>query len=52
MKKLTVGMLAHVDAGKTTLIESILYLGGVLKTPGRVDHGDAYLDTESLEKER
>ena len=52
MKKLTIGMLAHVDAGKTTLIESILYMGGILKTPGRVDHGDAYLDTEALEKER
>ncbi len=52
MKKISIGILAHVDAGKTTLTESILYRSGVIKTPGRVDNGDAYLDTESLEKKR
>ena len=52
MKRLTIGVLAHVDAGKTTLNESLLYLGGQLKKPGRVDHGDAFLDTDSQEKQR
>ncbi len=52
MKKLSIGILAHVDAGKTTLTESILYRSGVIRTLGRVDNGDAYLDTESLEKKR
>lgn len=51
-KKLVVGILAHVDAGKTTLAESMLYLGGQLKRPGRVDHGDAFLDNFALERER
>lgn len=51
-KKLVVGILAHVDAGKTTLAESILYLGGRLKEPGRVDHGDAFLDHFAMERER
>ncbi len=49
---LTVGLLAHVDAGKTTLAESMLYLTGVIKKPGRVDHQDAFLDTHELEKAR
>jgi len=44
MKKV-VGILAHVDAGKTTLSEAMLYLGGARRTLGRVDHGDAFLDT-------
>lgn len=47
-----IGILAHVDAGKTTLAESILYLSGTIKKPGRVDHGNAYLDTDALEKAR
>ncbi len=46
------GVLAHVDAGKTTLSEALLYCAGVLRTPGRVDHGDAYLDNFTLERER
>ena len=52
MKKLTVGILAHVDAGKTTLSESLLYLTGTIRSLGRVDHGNAFLDTDALEKER
>ncbi len=52
MKKLVIGILAHVDAGKTTLTESILYRSGKLRSMGRVDHGDAYLDTAEMEKER
>lgn len=50
--KLAVGILAHVDAGKTTLAESILYLTGSIRKPGRVDHQDAFLDTYDLERER
>lgn len=52
MKKLVIGILAHVDAGKTTLSESILYLSGSIRKLGRVDHGDAFLDTYELERER
>ena len=52
MDKLTVGILAHVDAGKTTLSEALLYRGGVLRRLGRVDHADAFLDTDALERER
>ncbi|HAS74777.1 MAG TPA: translation elongation factor G [Clostridiales bacterium UBA8960] len=52
MKKMTVGILAHVDAGKTTLSESMLYLSGKIKKMGRVDNRDAYLDTYALEKTR
>lgn len=52
MKHLVLGILAHVDAGKTTLSEGLLYCAGALKAPGRVDHGDAFLDTYSLERER
>ena len=52
MKKLVTGLLAHVDAGKTTLSEGLLYLGGEIRKLGRVDHGDAFLDTYELEKER
>ena len=44
--------MAHVDAGKTTLAEGLLYLGGVLRRLGRVDHGDAFLDTAEVERER
>ena len=39
-KRLTIGILAHVDAGKTTLSEALLYLSGKIRTPGRVDHSD------------
>ncbi len=46
------GLLAHVDAGKTTLSEGLLYACGALKKLGRVDHGDAFLDTDPMEKER
>lgn len=52
MDKLSIGILAHVDAGKTTLSEAMLYAGGMLKKLGRVDHGDAFLDTETLEQMR
>ena len=52
MKKITIGILAHVDAGKTTLSEGMLYLGGAIKKLGRVDHQDAFLDHDQLEKER
>ena len=52
MKRLTVGILAHVDAGKTTLSEALLYNAGVIDRLGRVDKGNTFLDTFSLEKER
>ena len=52
MKKLAIGILAHVDAGKTTLTEGLLYVGGALRRLGRVDHRDAFLDTFALERER
>ncbi len=51
-KHLCLGVLAHVDAGKTTLTEALLYRGGALRRLGRVDHGDAFLDTDALERER
>ena len=50
MEKLVIGILAHVDAGKTTLSEGILYLTGKIRKLGRVDHKDAYLDTYNLER--
>ena len=52
MKKLSLGILAHVDAGKTTLTESLLFDTGMIRSAGRVDNGDAFLDTETLEKKR
>jgi len=52
MDKLAVGILAHVDAGKTTLTEAMLYQGGQLRKLGRVDHGDAFLDTDAQERAR
>lgn len=52
MKKLVIGILAHVDAGKTTLSESMLYLSGSIRKLGRVDYGNAFLDTYELERER
>ncbi|MBR0416988.1 MAG: TetM/TetW/TetO/TetS family tetracycline resistance ribosomal protection protein [Firmicutes bacterium] len=51
-KNICIGVLAHVDAGKTTLSEAILYKTGQIKTPGRVDNGNAFLDTERIEKKR
>ncbi len=51
-KNLSIGILAHVDAGKTTLSEALLYLSGKIRKLGRVDHKDAYLDTSPLERER
>ena len=47
-----IGLCAHVDAGKTTLSESMLFLSGTLRRQGRVDHGDAFLDTSPMEKDR
>ena len=52
IKKLSMGILADVDAGKTTLTENILFNTGMIRTAGRVDNGDAFLDTEVLEKRR
>ncbi len=52
MDKLVVGILAHVDAGKTTLSEGLLYTCGRLKKLGRVDHQDAFLDTDPMERAR
>ena len=51
-KKLTIGILAHVDAGKTTLSEAMLYLCGKIRSVGRVDHRNTYLDTNAIERER
>ncbi len=48
----SMALLAHVDAGKTTLSEALLYTGGALRRFGRVDKGDAYLDTHALERQR
>ena len=52
MKKLVIGILAHVDAGKTTLSEAMLYTSGAVRSLGRVDHQDAFLDTDSQERAR
>ena len=51
-KKITIGILAHVDAGKTTLSEALLYASGRIRTLGRVDHKNTYLDTNIIERER
>lgn len=51
-KKITIGILAHVDAGKTTLSEALLYASGRIRTLGRVDHKNTYLDTNAIERER
>ena len=51
-RTIVVGLAAHVDAGKTTLSESMLFLSGAVRRQGRVDHGDTWLDTEKMEKER
>ena len=47
-----IGLLAHVDAGKTTLSEALLYVSGARRNLGRVDHRDAFLDTHNLERAR
>lgn len=52
MKKIVLGVLAHVDAGKTTLSEGMLYLSGAIRKAGRVDHKDAFLDNFDLERQR
>ena len=52
MKKVTVGITAHVDSGKTTLAEAMLYKTGAIRTLGRVDNGNSTLDTNSIERER
>ncbi|MGO2299534.1 TetM/TetW/TetO/TetS family tetracycline resistance ribosomal protection protein [Paucilactobacillus nenjiangensis] len=52
MKQIVIGTVAHVDAGKTTLSESLLYQTGEVRTMGRVDNGDAFLDPDLLEKKR
>lgn len=49
---LCLGLLAHVDAGKTTLSEALLYAAGARRSLGRVDHGDAFLDSHQLERQR
>src|SRR5690625_4699966 len=51
-KRTIVGILAHVDAGKTTLTEALLYHTGAISKQGRVDHGDTYFDFESIERSR
>lgn len=52
MKRLVIGILAHVDSGKTTLSEAMLYRSGCIRRLGRVDHGNAFLDTNEIERER
>ena len=52
MKKIVIGILAHVDSGKTTLSESLLYSTGEIRRQGRVDHKDAFLDNNEIERER
>ena len=52
MKKLVIGILAHVDSGKTTLSEAILHHTGAIRTLGRVDHRDSFLDNNDLEREK
>ena len=52
MKKIVLGILAHVDSGKTTLSEAMLYTAGKIRKLGRVDHKNAYLDTNAIERER
>ena len=52
MKKIALGILAHVDSGKTTLSEAMLFASGEIRKQGRVDHGDAFLDTNKIERDR
>ncbi len=51
-RKLTIGVIAHVDAGKTTLSEALLYLSGKIRSPGRVDHKNTFLDVNPMERQR
>ena len=50
MKQAVIGILAHVDAGKTTLAEAMLFDAGQIRTRGRVDNGDSHLDTDAIER--
>ena len=52
MKHICIGVMAHVDAGKTTLLEAMLFKGGATRRLGRVDHQDAFLDTDEQERAR
>ena len=52
MKQAVIGLVAHVDAGKTTLAEAMLFRAGAIRRAGRVDHGDAHLDTDAMERSR
>ncbi len=52
MKNIVAGILAHVDSGKTTLSEAMLYLSGAIRNHGRVDHGNTFLDTNQIEREK
>ena len=52
MKKITLGILAHVDSGKTTLSEALLFNSGEIRNLGRVDHKNTHLDTNDMEKDR
>ena len=51
-RRICVGLMAHVDAGKTTLAEGLLYTAGAVRRLGRVDHADAFLDTDPMERRR
>ena len=52
MRQAVVGLLAHVDAGKTTLAEAMLAAAGAIRNPGRVDSGSSHLDTDAMERDR